>query len=241
MEAHLRGQPGRGQMSEIKTFEALERLGRVQLSKHFFMRDFLYSEIANFHGIPNLPSDPDLAIAAGERLCQHLLDPLFETFGNIAIQSSYGGSAVNGFGNEKGMNCARNEGNYAGHTWDRRDAQGRMGAGACIMIPWFAGQYEQGRDWRDLAWWIHDHLPYSSMYFFPRRAAFNLTWREQPSRAIGSYIPPKGHLLPAGAEPVEPEAARRERYADFPGLREMRHPVVPAAWSKATERRAVER
>jgi len=25
------------------------------------MRDFLYSEIANFHGLPYIPDDPDLA------------------------------------------------------------------------------------------------------------------------------------------------------------------------------------
>ena len=48
---------------------ALEELGRVRLSKSFYMRDFLYSEIANFHGIPNIPDDPDLAIAAGRKLC----------------------------------------------------------------------------------------------------------------------------------------------------------------------------
>jgi hypothetical protein len=57
-----------------------EQLGRVRLSRSFFMRDFLYSEIANFHGIPNLPDDPNLAIAAGKRLCEELLEPLQATF-----------------------------------------------------------------------------------------------------------------------------------------------------------------
>jgi hypothetical protein len=37
----------------------------VRLSPSFFMRDFLYSEIANFHGIPNIPDHPDKAIEAG--------------------------------------------------------------------------------------------------------------------------------------------------------------------------------
>lgn len=40
------------------------------------MRDFLYSEIANVHGISNLPDDPELAIAAGRGLCEELLEPL---------------------------------------------------------------------------------------------------------------------------------------------------------------------
>jgi len=44
------------------------------------MRDFLYSEIANVHRITNLPDDPQLAIAAGKRLCEELLEPLQATF-----------------------------------------------------------------------------------------------------------------------------------------------------------------
>mgnify|MGYP003581915723 FL=1 len=38
-------------MNIINTYEKLEELGRVRLSKNFFMRDFLYSEIAAWHGI----------------------------------------------------------------------------------------------------------------------------------------------------------------------------------------------
>ena len=41
---------------------ALTELGRVRLSEHFFMREMLYSEVANFHGMVNIPDDPDLAI-----------------------------------------------------------------------------------------------------------------------------------------------------------------------------------
>jgi hypothetical protein len=61
--------------------KALEELGRVRLSARFFMRDFLHSEIANFYGMPNIPDDPDLAIKAGKRLCEELLEPLEATFG----------------------------------------------------------------------------------------------------------------------------------------------------------------
>ena len=46
-------------MKKISSLNALENLGRVRLSPNFYMRDFLYSEISNFHGIPNLPDDPD--------------------------------------------------------------------------------------------------------------------------------------------------------------------------------------
>lgn len=191
-------------MRALKTVSALDEFGRTRLSKSFFMRDFLYSEIANLHGIPNIPDDPDLAIEAGRKLCMELLEPLQQRFGRIAIRSAYRSVEVNGFGNEQqklkraGYACASNQANYAGHIWDRRDAAGHMGATACIVIPTFADLYDGGADWRALAWWIHDHLPYSWQQFFPKRAAFNLTWHERPERRIDSFIKPAGCLTKPG-------------------------------------------
>ena len=49
-------------MRSPRSLDALENLGRVRLSSSFYMRDFLYSEISNFYGVPNVPADPDLAI-----------------------------------------------------------------------------------------------------------------------------------------------------------------------------------
>jgi hypothetical protein len=40
------------------------------------MRDMLHSEIVQVHGLLNAPDDPELAIAAGTRLCEELLEPL---------------------------------------------------------------------------------------------------------------------------------------------------------------------
>ncbi|WP_226779982.1 hypothetical protein [Oceaniglobus trochenteri] len=214
-------------MRAITSFAALERLGRQRLSRHFHMRDFLMSEIASFHAIPNIPDDPALALAAGRGLCRNLLDPLVETFGPLTLRSAFRSARVNGFGNAHGLNCSRNEASFANHIWDRRDDAGGMGATACISIAWFADQYDRGRDWRDLAWWLHDHLPYSEIFFHPVRAAFNLTWHEMPRRSISSYIAPRGKLLAAGAEPGEPPDVRRRRYADFPPLGEIAYPPVP--------------
>ncbi len=76
-------------MRAIKSYDALDRFGRIRLSKNFFMRDFMYSEISNFYGIPNIPENPDKAIEAGKRLCEELLEPLNATFGRIAIRSAY--------------------------------------------------------------------------------------------------------------------------------------------------------
>ena len=135
----------------------------VRLSRSFYMRDFLYSETANLHGIQNIPDNPDLAIEVGRMLCEELLEPLNATFGRIAIRSSFRSCELNQFCNEHGYNCARNESNFSGHIWDRRDADGLIGATACIAIPWFTDRFEQGADWQSLAYWIHDHLPYSEL------------------------------------------------------------------------------
>lgn len=212
-----------------RSYSGLEDLGRVRLSQHFYMRDFLYSEIGNFYGKPNIPDDPPLAIMAGEQLCQNLLDPIVDTFGPIAIRSSYRAPDLNHFGATaaKPQRCSRNEANYASHIWDRRDSAGRMGACACIVVPWFSDQYDTGRDWRDLAWWVHDHLPYHAMYFFPKLAAFNLTWREDPAPQIASYAAPKGNLLRAGDTPAEARTIRQARYANFPELCGIIYPSMP--------------
>lgn len=207
-------------MRSLATIKALEEFGRVRLSRHFFMRDFLYSDISNLHGVANLPTDPDLAIKAGTRLCEELLEPLNATFGRIAIRSAYRSEAVNGYGAERqksGYTCASNAANYADHIWDRRDASGRMGATACIVVPWFADRYENGADWQSLAWWIHDHLPYSSVYFFPKLAAFNLQWREQPERRIDSYISPRGCLTKPGMDNHDGDHSRW--YEGLPALK----------------------
>lgn len=185
-------------MRRPTSVKSLEELGRTRLSSSFFLRDFLFSDIAAIHGLSNAPDDPDLAIMAGTRLCEELLEPLQQKFGRIAIRSAYRSVEVNAFGNANGYNCASNEANYAGHIWDRRDAEGHMGATACIVVPTVWDRFNAAGDWQRLAWWIHDHLPYSEMEFFGTYWAFNLTWNEVPKRRISSYAQPRGVLTKPG-------------------------------------------
>lgn len=200
-------------MRRPQSVGTLENLGRVRLSKNFFMRDFLYSEIANFYGIQNIPDDPDLAIEVGKVLCEQLLEPLQATFGRLAIRSAYRSPAVNQRGNEEGHGCGSNESNYAAHIWDRRDEHGNKGTMACVVVPWFSDRFAAGADWRSLAYWIHDHLPYSRLQFFSTLCAFNIGWRENPLQAIDSFIAPKGSLFREG---VPDRGQFAHLYADFP-------------------------
>ncbi|MEI9983919.1 MAG: hypothetical protein WDN69_12330 [Aliidongia sp.] len=204
-------------MYKPKTVRSAEAFGRVRLSYSFFMQDFLYSEIAAINGMANLPDDPDLAIAAGRGLCETLLEPLQATFGRLAIRSSYRSAEVNEFGCRHRLNCASNERNVARHTWDRRSAQG-IGALACIVVPWLVDHIADGTGWQAMAWWIHDHLLYSDLQFFPKLAAFNIGWHEAPKRTIYSYIKPRGYLTKPGFS--NHEGDHGHLYEGFPALAE---------------------
>ena len=187
-------------MRKPASMKALETLGRVRLSEHFFMREMLYSEIASFHGIANIPDDPDLAIAAGTRLCEELLEPLHATFGHVTVRSAFRSVEVNTYGHDRvkqGYGCGETTWNFSRHVWDRRDAEGFMGATASIVIPWFIPRFVAGTPWPALAWWIHDHLPYSDMMFFGREGK---ELRVQPSLAREAG-PPHRRVRPAPGPP----------------------------------------
>ena len=213
--------------------DALEGFGRERLSTHYFMRDFLYSEISAVHGIPNIPDDPELAIEAGKGLCEHLLEPLREIFGHITIRSAFRSTTVNEFGNHHGFNCGNNEGNRAHHIWDHLDDEGCMGATACIVIPWFLDypgyRDSEGKAWWPLAWFIHDNrdkLPYSKMVFYQKYAAFNLTWREKCPRHEIKAEGCTSAICGGGSSPkilTKPghdnhEGNHSEYYQGFPGI-----------------------
>jgi hypothetical protein len=201
-------------MRTPRSVKSLEDLGRVRLSENFFMRDFLYSEVANLYGLSNIPDDPDLAIEAGRALCMNLVEPLRAAFGRVSIRSAYRCREVARICNERGHNCAKPEAEHANHVWDRRDAENFFGAMATVVVHAFIPYYQATGRWEALAWWVHDHLPYSEMTFFPKLAAFNLGWREVPKRTIRSFIPPRRGLLTKPG--MSNHAGRHEgEYADF--------------------------
>jgi hypothetical protein len=205
-----------GFIKKPATVRGAENFGRVRLSRNFFMRDFLYSEIAAIQGMANFPDDPNLAIKAGRGLCQNLLEPLQATFGRIAIRSGYRSPEVNGYGNTNDLSCASNDRDRARHIWDQRSRSGVLGAMATIAVPWLVDNAEKGVTWQAMAWWIHDHLPYSELMFYPKLSAFNIGWREVPKRRIYSFVAPRGFLTKPGVE--NHEGNHRHLYPRFPEL-----------------------
>lgn len=214
--------------SATETLEDLTALGRVRLSRNFFMREMLYSEVSNFHRVPNIPETPALAIEAGRNLCEHVLEPLCEAFGRIAIRSAYRSPTLNDYchqrylAGDKAAWCTCNEANAAHHIWDRRDKTGFLGATATIVIPLYLDHYEKTGDWQSLAWWMHDHVPgFAEVQFFRHLCAFNIRWYEGPNvRSIGYLDPPhREELTRTGHSKCDREA--RETYREVAALREL--------------------
>jgi hypothetical protein len=197
-----------------KSVRSAEDFGRIRLSRNFFMREFLHSEIASIEGLRNLPDDPDLAVEAGRCLCEQLLEPLQASFGRVTIRSGYRSPEVNAFGNAHFRSCGSNETNRARHIWDQRSKDGGMGAMATIVVPWLIDRLDTGLGWQSMAWWIHDHLPYSELQFFPKLVAFNIGWHENPKRRISSFAQPRGVL-------TKPD------YANFTGDHRNEYPGFP--------------
>ena len=208
-------------MTKLDSVASLDKLGRKRLSTSFFMRDFLYSEVANFHGIPNIPDDPEAALMTGTRLCEDLLEPLQATFGRVVIRSAYRSSKVTEYCNQMqkekkpGYTCASNEKNYARHIWDKPDKDHKYGAMACVLIPWFGDRYSETKDWKPMAYWIHDHLPYSELEFYPKHLAFNIGWHQDSKRTISSYVGDRGSLNLT----EETHTDFSSRYAGFPAFK----------------------
>jgi hypothetical protein len=79
---------------------------------------------------------------------------------------------------------------------------------------------EAGATWQAMAWWIHDHLPYSELQFFPKLGAFNIGWHEKPKRTIWSFTSPRGFLTKPGF--ANHDGDHGKFYPGFPEL------VIPA-------------
>lgn len=93
-----------------------------------------------------------------------------------------------GAANGNQNSCAAD--NAASHIWDRRE-RGFMGATAGIVVTSFVPYYERTGDLTALARWIHEHVPaYADIQFFPKLAAFNIRWFQDPDyrKSISTFV-----------------------------------------------------
>ena len=192
----------KGTMREPRSMKGLEELGRVQSQPRFLHAQLsVFPRSPTSMACPNIPEDPDLAIAAGMQLCKELLEPLQKDLWTPGVFArAIARPQVTKF-------CGKCPG-----AWRRRRAiTPPITSGTCAIrngtdggerpASSFHGSWSvtaKGADWRGLAWWIHDHLPYSHLEFYSKVAAFNIQWREEPARRIDSFISPRGCLTKPG-------------------------------------------
>jgi len=176
-----------------QSYSGLERLGRIALSESFHMREFLYSEIAVQYHLRNVPEKAriDVAVEAGSKLCNQLLEPLQKRFGRIHVRSGYRSLEVNAAGVEK-HNCAAD--NRGFHTWDHPSESNGIGATACISVPSISrAVLAEICPYEAVAWWIHDNLPeWSHLEFFAtpehsNEVCFNIGWLARPLKTMTTW------------------------------------------------------
>jgi hypothetical protein len=70
-------------------FRRYENLALTRLSKHFILRDFLFSTESAVLGLSNLPADTEMVIRSGQALCEKVLEPILARFGEFSITFGY--------------------------------------------------------------------------------------------------------------------------------------------------------
>jgi hypothetical protein len=174
---------------------------------------------ATFRKTRSAPSGPDSS-------CATTLEPLQATFGRIHVRS-VPLARSQCFGNQHKLNCASNEKNYGSHIWDYPTVEGHYGATACIVMPWLVDYVERGGHWTAMAWWIHDHLPYSSLYFSPDWLPSTSTGRG--TRAPGGQLRRTQRLPDCTRHPGQTWAER----AELPRFPELLGKVMPFTPTKS--------
>ena len=100
------------------------------------------------------------------------------------------------------------------------DKNGKKGATASVVVPWFIDylKVRPEMSWKAMAWWIHDHLDYSEVVFFHSRrfryAAFNIRWHETDVRR--SIKSSAGDILTSLGKPGHLSRDHASQYPGFP-------------------------
>jgi hypothetical protein len=102
--------------SSITSYAQLEEFGRTRLSPNFFMREFLQSEIATWHGMRNVPENPERAVWAGQQLCNHLLEPLQPRL--VVSTCAPGTARPKSMRQPTQAQLRKQRENYGSHIWD---------------------------------------------------------------------------------------------------------------------------
>lgn len=108
-----------------------DRLSRFRLSKNFILRDFLFCAESSARGVSNFPANPALVIAAGQALCEGVLEPVLAHFGRFAI--TYGYHSQEPTDTPLGLTGTTTRPSSSPHHWDRQTFGDRVYARVDIL------------------------------------------------------------------------------------------------------------
>ncbi len=153
---------------------------RTRLSKHFLLRDFLYSSDSEYRGLSNMVDDRDAVIKAGKALCEHVLEPITEKFGKPLI--TFGYQAKNGI--EADWSPAKRKENprsSSPHCWDRF-THGNLVYCRCDILPACVEDGEVSK--HEYGKFLMYHLDIDLLMTFKRSDVFCITYSEYKRRRV---------------------------------------------------------
>jgi hypothetical protein len=154
-----------------------EALSRVRLSKNFILRPFLFSTEAAALGLSNYPDRPDLVIAAGRALCNKILEPVLEQFGNFAI--TFGHQCHQAIETGKLKSRKSNPRSSSPHQWDRQTFGDEVYARVDIL-PFCVADGEVSK--HEFAHWLMHSLDVDLLMTWTRSNGFCISISPKPRR-----------------------------------------------------------
>jgi hypothetical protein len=145
----------------------------VQVGKYFVVSDFLYSEDAMLHGIPNVPSSLDGDEVEGMcGLCKHILDPIVDQFGSVSITFGYCSVQLWKFWYKDGSTNDL-------HTF--RSQRGVLGGAVDITI-------HRHPDPRPVMNWVRDNCIYDRVIVYPGSRILCVAWTSKPRYQCKEWV-----------------------------------------------------
>ncbi len=133
----------------------------VRVGENYLLSDFLFSNAAIKHGIPNMPEEFDGDEVAGiQGLCQAILDPVARQFGKPSITNAF--QSVELWEAKYGEKGSTND----LHSY--RLNRGGIGGAADILC--------HGYEPESVARWIRDHCEFDRLIVYPDRPILCVAW-----------------------------------------------------------------
>jgi hypothetical protein len=169
------------------TPEELDALAKVRLSRNFILRDFLFSTEAASLGLSNYPENPELVIHSGKALCEKVLEPILDHFGQFAITFGY----QNREGIEYRWSKQRkleNSRSSSPHNWDRLSFGDKVYARVDIW-PFCVEDGEVSK--QEFGHWLMHNLDIDLLMQWKRANIFCITISPKPRRVWLEWGNPK--------------------------------------------------